>query len=218
MVLGHLSSPDRLRRAKGRADMRITWRHLSQARRALMALLMVTMLPGMALAADDDKAAGTGLPRAPLRLAEGGPRERAQRSEPGSGRGLDLHPRRPCRWRSPPSSRRGGASATPTVRKAGVYHSMLSGRRTALVAPWSKDTTITLRDKPDANARAVARLEANVLGTIKYATASGAVSSATASTAMWSRTSSGASIRTRRWTDDPWCLEAAPAPPERQRT
>ena len=43
-----------------------------------------------------------------------------------------------CPSRSPPSSRRGGASATRRARKAGCCTRLLSGRRTALVAPWAK--------------------------------------------------------------------------------
>lgn len=49
-----------------------------------------------------------------------------------------------------------------------VYHSMLSLRRTALVAPWQKkDETVPLRDAPEAQARVVAQLEPKVLGTVK---------------------------------------------------
>lgn len=146
--------------------MRITWRHLSQARRALMALLMVTMLPGMALAADDDKAAGTGLPvprfvslKADRVNVRNGPNRDQDVAWIFTRAGLPVEITAEFEtWRRIRDA--DGAEGW-------VYHSMLSGRRTALVAPWSKDTTITLRDKPDANARAVARLEANVLGTIK---------------------------------------------------
>ncbi|WP_244644634.1 SH3 domain-containing protein [Azorhizobium oxalatiphilum] len=48
-----------------------------------------------------------------------------------------------------------------------VYHSMLSGRRTALVTPWTKGAPVTLREKPEAESRAVARLEPSVLGVVK---------------------------------------------------
>ncbi|AMJ63066.1 SH3 domain-containing protein [Bosea sp. PAMC 26642] len=46
-----------------------------------------------------------------------------------------------------------------------VLHSLLSGRRTALVAPWekAKDQTITLYGSADANAAVVARLQPNVI-------------------------------------------------------
>ena len=146
--------------------MRITWRHLSQARRALKALLMVTMLPGMALAADDDKGAGTGLPvprfvslKADRVNVRNGPNRDQDVAWIFTRAGLPVEITAEFEtWRRIRDA--DGAEGW-------VYHSMLSGRRTALVAPWSKDTTITLRDKPDANARAVARLEANVLGTIK---------------------------------------------------
>ncbi|MFG1295857.1 SH3 domain-containing protein [Xanthobacter variabilis] len=48
-----------------------------------------------------------------------------------------------------------------------VYHSMLSLRRTALVAPWLKNETVVLRAEPNADARVVARLEPGVLGNVK---------------------------------------------------
>ncbi|WP_454916890.1 SH3 domain-containing protein [Xanthobacter sediminis] len=48
-----------------------------------------------------------------------------------------------------------------------VYHSMLSLRRTALVAPWLKNETVLLRAEPEADAKVVARLEPGVLGTVK---------------------------------------------------
>lgn len=48
-----------------------------------------------------------------------------------------------------------------------VYHSMLSLRRTALVAPWLKNETVVLRAEPNADAKVVARLEPGVLGTVK---------------------------------------------------
>src|SRR5262249_22175739 len=50
-----------------------------------------------------------------------------------------------------------------------VYHSLLSGRRTAIVAAQakSKDELLPLHDAPDAKAPPVARLEAGVLGVVK---------------------------------------------------
>ncbi|MEP9351469.1 SH3 domain-containing protein [Xanthobacter sp. KR7-225] len=48
-----------------------------------------------------------------------------------------------------------------------VYHSMLSLRRTALVAPWQKGDPVPLRDAPNAEARVVAKLEPGVLGVVK---------------------------------------------------
>jgi len=48
-----------------------------------------------------------------------------------------------------------------------VYHSMLSLRRTALVAPWLKGETVILRTEPNADAKVAARLEPGVLGTVK---------------------------------------------------
>jgi SH3-like domain-containing protein len=50
-----------------------------------------------------------------------------------------------------------------------VYHSLLSGKRTALVAPQSKkqDQLLELRDKPDATGGVTARLQHGVLATVK---------------------------------------------------
>ncbi|MET3352246.1 SH3 domain-containing protein [Xanthobacter autotrophicus] len=48
-----------------------------------------------------------------------------------------------------------------------VYHSMLSLRRTALVAPWLKGDTVPMRDAANPDAKVVARLEPSVLGVVK---------------------------------------------------
>jgi SH3-like domain-containing protein len=49
-----------------------------------------------------------------------------------------------------------------------VYHSLLSSRRTALVAPWSKkDESFALHQSGDANARVTAQLQPGVLGAVK---------------------------------------------------
>lgn len=48
-----------------------------------------------------------------------------------------------------------------------VYHSMLSLRRTVLVAPWLKGETVALRDAGGAEAKVVAKLEPSVLGVVK---------------------------------------------------
>jgi SH3-like domain-containing protein len=48
-----------------------------------------------------------------------------------------------------------------------VLHSLLSGRRTALVAPWKKNEVLTLYSKPDAGADAQAKLQAGVVANIK---------------------------------------------------
>jgi SH3-like domain-containing protein len=50
-----------------------------------------------------------------------------------------------------------------------VLHSLLSGRRTALVMPWSKkpDESIALVERADDNATLVARLSPNVLANVK---------------------------------------------------
>lgn len=48
-----------------------------------------------------------------------------------------------------------------------VLHSLLSGRRTALVAPWRKGEDIALRARPSAEAGLVARLQNGVIGQLK---------------------------------------------------
>ncbi len=44
-----------------------------------------------------------------------------------------------------------------------VQKTLISGKRTALVAPWEKKGTTTMRDRPDAAARIVANVESGVL-------------------------------------------------------
>ena len=48
-----------------------------------------------------------------------------------------------------------------------IYHSLLSGRRTVLVAPWSKEGSFALRERADAQAPLAARLQHGVLGTVR---------------------------------------------------
>ena len=50
-----------------------------------------------------------------------------------------------------------------------VLHSLLSGRRTALVMPWAKTGTqpLSLYDKADEQARVVAQLQPNVIANVK---------------------------------------------------
>jgi SH3-like domain-containing protein len=48
-----------------------------------------------------------------------------------------------------------------------VLHNLLSGRRTALVAPWKKDVLFTLYAQPAANSTPLARLQPGVIGSIK---------------------------------------------------
>jgi SH3-like domain-containing protein len=50
-----------------------------------------------------------------------------------------------------------------------VYHSLLSGRRTAVVTPKTKgkDDLIPLHEKPDTHSAITAKLQAGVLGTVK---------------------------------------------------
>jgi SH3-like domain-containing protein len=51
-----------------------------------------------------------------------------------------------------------------------VYHSLLSGRRTALVAAKQQDELVPLLDKADAQGALVARLQPGVLATVKHCT------------------------------------------------
>ena len=50
-----------------------------------------------------------------------------------------------------------------------VYHSLLSSRRTAVVAPWSKEKneTFSLRQSDDKNSRVTAALQPGVLASVK---------------------------------------------------
>ena len=49
-----------------------------------------------------------------------------------------------------------------------VFHSLLSGRRTVLVAPSSKMAAFPLYERPDPGTRVVAKLEPRVLGTVRH--------------------------------------------------
>jgi SH3-like domain-containing protein len=51
-----------------------------------------------------------------------------------------------------------------------VYHSLLSGRRTAVVTPKDKKELVPLYDKGDSNAPVIARLQPGVLAAIKRCT------------------------------------------------
>ena len=48
-----------------------------------------------------------------------------------------------------------------------VLHSLLSGRRTALIAPWKKSEVLTLFSKPDAGSETLAKLQTGVIANIK---------------------------------------------------
>ncbi|MBZ0146494.1 MAG: aspartyl-trna synthetase [Pseudorhodoplanes sp.] len=48
-----------------------------------------------------------------------------------------------------------------------VYHSLLSGRRTAIVVPKAKDDLVPLCDQPGQSCATVAKLQAGVLGSVK---------------------------------------------------
>jgi SH3-like domain-containing protein len=51
-----------------------------------------------------------------------------------------------------------------------VYHSMLSGRRTAVVKAKQKDALVPLQAKPDAESEVLANLQSGVLGNVKSCT------------------------------------------------
>jgi SH3-like domain-containing protein len=51
-----------------------------------------------------------------------------------------------------------------------VYHSLLSGRRTALVTPKTKDDLIPVCDNPDRECSVIAKLQAGVSGMVKRCT------------------------------------------------
>jgi SH3-like domain-containing protein len=48
-----------------------------------------------------------------------------------------------------------------------VYHSLLSGKRTAVVAPKDKDELVPLYESADAQSAVVAKLQGGVLATLK---------------------------------------------------
>ena len=51
-----------------------------------------------------------------------------------------------------------------------VYHSLLSGKRTAVIQPKDKQQLVALRDAPDVEAGIVAQLQAGVLAFVKRCT------------------------------------------------
>src|SRR5271166_3211568 len=52
-----------------------------------------------------------------------------------------------------------------------VYHSLLSGKRTALVAPKDKTQLVPLYDRSDSNGTVIAQLQAGVLAQVKQCSA-----------------------------------------------
>jgi SH3-like domain-containing protein len=48
-----------------------------------------------------------------------------------------------------------------------VFHSLLSGRRTALIVPWEKSGTVPLLERADDKASVLARLQPNVIASVK---------------------------------------------------
>ncbi len=82
-----------------------------------------------------------------------------------------------------------------------VLHSLLSGRRTALVAPWSKGGPVSLYQKPNATSAVEAQLQPGVLGSVRSCDGAWCRISGTGSTASCSSRRCGASIRTRRSTE-----------------
>jgi SH3-like domain-containing protein len=53
-----------------------------------------------------------------------------------------------------------------------VYHSLLSGRRTAMVVPKAKDDLVPLCEQPEQTCATVAKLQAGVLASVKRCTGS----------------------------------------------
>jgi SH3-like domain-containing protein len=51
-----------------------------------------------------------------------------------------------------------------------VYHSLLSGRRTAVVTPKDKDQLVPLYDRDESNGTVIAQLQAGVLASVKRCT------------------------------------------------
>ena len=51
-----------------------------------------------------------------------------------------------------------------------VYHSLLSGRRSAVVVPKAKDDLVSLCDQPEQSCTTVAKLQAGVLASVKRCT------------------------------------------------
>ena len=82
-----------------------------------------------------------------------------------------------------------------------VYHSLLSGRRTAVVTMKTKDDLAPLYDRADAKSAVAARLQAGVVAQVKHCATAGAMLPATALTAGSSSSGCGASTPTRRWSD-----------------
>ena len=79
-----------------------------------------------------------------------------------------------------------------------VYHSMLSGRRTAVVTAKSKGDLVPLYGHADSTSAVVARLQAGVVASVKRAAGPGAASKVPASTGGSRRSACGASIRAKR--------------------
>ncbi len=80
-----------------------------------------------------------------------------------------------------------------------VYHSLLSGKRSAVVVPSLKTDLVPLYASPDAKSPRPPACNPACSASSNPATAAGASSPARISTAGSSRTASGAPIRTRRW-------------------
>jgi SH3-like domain-containing protein len=51
-----------------------------------------------------------------------------------------------------------------------VYHSLLSGKRTAVILPKDKQQLVPVREQPDVEARTVAQLQSGVLAAVKRCT------------------------------------------------
>ena len=79
-----------------------------------------------------------------------------------------------------------------------VLHSLLSGRRTALVTPWKKGIDSILYSKASPKSAPVAKLEPNVIGNVRSCDGAWCRISGKASTAISNNRSCGASIPAKR--------------------
>ena len=122
---------------------------------------------------------------------------------PGIRRGLHLRARRPAGGDHRRNSTTGGRSAIRRASEGWVFHSLLSGERTALVAPWEKTGQFAAHSSADAEAAVVAYLQPRVIADVEECTGDLVPwSAARVTRAGSSRSGCGASIRTRNSRSD----------------
>ena len=76
-------------------------------------------------------------------------------------------PMRACRSKLRPNLKTGGVSEIGKALKGWVYHSLLSGKRTAMVLPKAKNELVPLFESADIDLAVAARLQSGVLGALK---------------------------------------------------